>query len=221
MEDPGTRFRYSEATTVLGRLVEVWSGQKFDTFVTARILRPLGMTDTVVLGRARGAPAAGHRLSTGAGRAARARSRSKRCRSPNGRSCSKARSGWCRPCRTSCASARCCSTRASSAACGLISAKTAAAHDRERPAARGSASSAAARWAGASATSTSSSRRTRAAISRRGEYGWDGSAGTFFAIDPARETVVDPDDAERAGQPRRSAPEVQGRCAAGIGGLTE
>src|SRR5690606_15797581 len=26
MEDPGTRFRYSEATTVLGRLVEVWSG---------------------------------------------------------------------------------------------------------------------------------------------------------------------------------------------------
>ena len=30
MEDPGTRFRYSEATTVLGRLVEVWSGQPFD-----------------------------------------------------------------------------------------------------------------------------------------------------------------------------------------------
>ena len=46
MEDPGIRFRYSEATTVLGRLVEVWSGQKFDTFVTGRILRPLGMTDT-------------------------------------------------------------------------------------------------------------------------------------------------------------------------------
>ena len=30
MEDPHTRFRYSEATTVLGRLVEVWSGEPFD-----------------------------------------------------------------------------------------------------------------------------------------------------------------------------------------------
>ena len=30
MEDPHTRFRYSEATTVLGRLVEIWSGQPFD-----------------------------------------------------------------------------------------------------------------------------------------------------------------------------------------------
>lgn len=47
MEDPHTRFRYSEATTVLGRLVEVWSGQPFDRFLTARLLEPLGMADTV------------------------------------------------------------------------------------------------------------------------------------------------------------------------------
>ena len=47
MDDPGTRFRYSEATTVLGRIVEVAAGQPFDTFVSARILRPLGMTDTM------------------------------------------------------------------------------------------------------------------------------------------------------------------------------
>jgi CubicO group peptidase (beta-lactamase class C family) len=46
MEDPGTRFRYSEATTVLGRVVEVVSKTSFDAFVTQRILRPLGMTDT-------------------------------------------------------------------------------------------------------------------------------------------------------------------------------
>ena len=46
LEDPGTRFRYSEATTVLGRIVEVVSKQPFDTFVTTRILKPLGMTDT-------------------------------------------------------------------------------------------------------------------------------------------------------------------------------
>lgn len=46
MEDPGTRFRYSDATTVLGRIVEVVSGKSFDVFVTGRILRPLGMHDT-------------------------------------------------------------------------------------------------------------------------------------------------------------------------------
>lgn len=46
MEDPHTRFRYSEGTTVLGRLVEVWSGQTFDVFLDERIFRPLGMKDT-------------------------------------------------------------------------------------------------------------------------------------------------------------------------------
>lgn len=46
MEDPGTRLRYSEATTALGRLVEVWSGMPFDRFLTSRVLRPLKMTDT-------------------------------------------------------------------------------------------------------------------------------------------------------------------------------
>jgi CubicO group peptidase (beta-lactamase class C family) len=47
MEDPGTRFRYSEATTVLGRIIEVVSKQPFDTFVINRILKPLGMNDTM------------------------------------------------------------------------------------------------------------------------------------------------------------------------------
>ena len=46
MEDPGQRFRYSEATTVLGRLVEIWSGQPFDTFLSEHIFTPLGMIDT-------------------------------------------------------------------------------------------------------------------------------------------------------------------------------
>ena len=47
MEDPHTRFRYSESTTVLGRLVEIWSGQPFDVFLQRRVFQPLGMTDTV------------------------------------------------------------------------------------------------------------------------------------------------------------------------------
>ncbi len=46
MEDPGTRFRYSESTTVLGRLVEIWSGERFDTFLQTRIFTPLRMVDT-------------------------------------------------------------------------------------------------------------------------------------------------------------------------------
>ena len=46
MEDPGTRFRYSEGTTVLGRLVEIWSGKPFDAFLDERVFKPLGMTET-------------------------------------------------------------------------------------------------------------------------------------------------------------------------------
>ena len=45
-EDPGTRYRYSASPTVLGRLIEVWSGQSFDDFVSERISQPLGMVDT-------------------------------------------------------------------------------------------------------------------------------------------------------------------------------
>jgi CubicO group peptidase (beta-lactamase class C family) len=46
MEDPGTRYRYSAAPTVLGGLIEVWSGEPLDEFLHARIFEPLGMTDT-------------------------------------------------------------------------------------------------------------------------------------------------------------------------------
>jgi CubicO group peptidase (beta-lactamase class C family) len=46
MEDPGTAYRYSEATSVLGRLVEIWSGTSLDAFLNERLFRPLGMIDT-------------------------------------------------------------------------------------------------------------------------------------------------------------------------------
>lgn len=46
MEDPGTRFRYGENTSVLGRLVEIWSGQPLDVFFETHIFRPLKMVDT-------------------------------------------------------------------------------------------------------------------------------------------------------------------------------
>ncbi len=51
MEDPHTRFRYSEATTVLGRLVEIWSGKPFDVFLDERLFRPLAMIDTAFWAR--------------------------------------------------------------------------------------------------------------------------------------------------------------------------
>ncbi len=43
---PSTRWQYSISTDVLARLVEIWSGQRFDTFLKERIFSPLGMTDT-------------------------------------------------------------------------------------------------------------------------------------------------------------------------------
>jgi CubicO group peptidase (beta-lactamase class C family) len=43
---PGTEWNYSVATDVLGRVVEVASGQRLDEFFAARILGPLGMTGT-------------------------------------------------------------------------------------------------------------------------------------------------------------------------------
>ena len=46
MEDPGTRYRYSEGTTVVGRLVEIWSGKPLDVFMEERLFQPLGLVDT-------------------------------------------------------------------------------------------------------------------------------------------------------------------------------
>lgn len=42
----GTAWEYSVATDVLGRLVEILSGQRFDAFIQSRILDRLGMMDT-------------------------------------------------------------------------------------------------------------------------------------------------------------------------------
>jgi CubicO group peptidase (beta-lactamase class C family) len=43
---PGSEWNYSVATDVLGRVVEVASGQPLDRFFAERILGPLGMTET-------------------------------------------------------------------------------------------------------------------------------------------------------------------------------
>ncbi len=43
---PGTRWGYSVATDVLGRLVEVVSGQRLNDYLAEHVTGPLGMTDT-------------------------------------------------------------------------------------------------------------------------------------------------------------------------------
>lgn len=43
---PGTRWNYSVATDVLGRVIEVIAGQPLDRFLEERIFKPLGMGDT-------------------------------------------------------------------------------------------------------------------------------------------------------------------------------
>ncbi|MGO9082693.1 MAG: serine hydrolase domain-containing protein [Streptosporangiaceae bacterium] len=43
---PGAEWNYSVSTDVLGRVIEVASGQPLDEFLAARVLGPLGMTDT-------------------------------------------------------------------------------------------------------------------------------------------------------------------------------
>ena len=46
LASPGERWNYSVSTDILGRIVEVASGQSFDAFLRERILDPLGMDDT-------------------------------------------------------------------------------------------------------------------------------------------------------------------------------
>ena len=46
LASPGDRWNYSVSTDILGRVIEVASGQPLDAFLQARILGPLGMDDT-------------------------------------------------------------------------------------------------------------------------------------------------------------------------------
>ncbi len=45
--DPGTQFRYGIHATILGKLIEVWSGQPFQDYLADNLLGPLNMQDTM------------------------------------------------------------------------------------------------------------------------------------------------------------------------------
>lgn len=44
--EPGTQYRYGTGFGLLGRIIEVVSGEAYDQFIEARILKPLGMKDS-------------------------------------------------------------------------------------------------------------------------------------------------------------------------------
>lgn len=45
--EPGSAWGYGVSHDVLGRLIEIWTGQPLDIAVAGRVLEPLGMADTV------------------------------------------------------------------------------------------------------------------------------------------------------------------------------
>lgn len=46
LHHPGERFTYGFSTDLLGRLIEVWSGQRLDGYLREALFEPLGMEDT-------------------------------------------------------------------------------------------------------------------------------------------------------------------------------
>ena len=46
-QDPGKEFRYGIHATIVGKLIEVWSGQSFEDYLQQNLLAPLGMSSTL------------------------------------------------------------------------------------------------------------------------------------------------------------------------------
>ena len=46
-QDPGTQFRYGIHATILGKLVEVWSGMPFEEYLATELFQPLAMDSTL------------------------------------------------------------------------------------------------------------------------------------------------------------------------------
>ena len=190
MEDPGTRFRYSEGTTVLGRLVEVLSGSPFDTFVSERILKPLGMTDTSfwVEGEARTRLATVYQVAqTGGLTPLEIEPEVPFTEHPalleGAVGLVSTAPDFLRFCQMLLNHGELDGVR-------LLSAKTVATITRNGLPApvlqqRGGAMG----W-GLANVDVVITPSPRGYLTAAGEYGWDGSAGTFFAVDPGRQLVV-------------------------------
>jgi len=190
MEDPGMRFRYSEGTTVLGRLVEIWSGQPFDTFVTERILKPLGMNDTSfwVEGEAQARLATVYRLAQTGGLApfeieedVPFTTRPALIEGAVG--LVSTAPDFLRFCQMLLNKGELDGVRLLSAATVEMITKNGLSSPvlQQRGGATG--------W-GLANVDVVITPSPRGYLTAAGEYGWDGTAGTFFAIDPARQLIV-------------------------------
>ncbi len=109
--EPGTEFRYGPSTIVLGRLIEVVTGQSLADALRDRIFVPLGMVDTsfVVPESQRDRVARPYARTPVHGLASCPPTPRTRASCRQAATCSRRR-------RTTCASARCCSTAACSTA---------------------------------------------------------------------------------------------------------
>ena len=190
MEDPGRRFRYSEGTTVLGRLVEVWSGQPFDTFVTERILKPLGMNDTSfwVEGKAQARLATVYRRAQAGGlapveieEAVPFTTRPALIEGAVG--LVSTAPDFLRFCQMLLNKGELDGVRLLSAA--TVEMMTTNGLSSPVLQQRGGATG----W-GLANVDVVITPSPRGYLTAAGEYGWDGSAGTFFSIDPARQLIV-------------------------------
>ncbi len=190
MEDPGTRFRYSEGTTALGRLVEVVSGRPFDTFVTERILKPLEMNDTGfwVEGEAQARLATVYQLApTGGLTAFEIEPEVPFTQRPSliegAVGLVSSTPDFLRFCQMLLNKGELDGVR-------LLSVKTVEQMTKNGlPASVLQLRGGAMGW-GLGNVDVVVTPSARGYLTATGEYGWDGSAGTFFSIDPARQLVV-------------------------------
>ena len=116
---PGTEWNYGVSTDVLGRVVEVASGQPFDAFLAEHILGPAGHgRDRVVGRRARTSTGWPTLYMRGPDGGLAANTAARRGGDPPDRCCTPAGAGWCRRWGTTTASPRCCCAAVSSTASG-------------------------------------------------------------------------------------------------------
>ena len=116
---PGTEWNYSVSTDVLGRVVEVASGQPLDEFLAEHILGPLGMDDTGwSVGRGRPSTGSPTLYMPGPDGALAANAALGEAADAAADCCSPAAGGWSRPPATTTGSPRCCCAAASSTVSG-------------------------------------------------------------------------------------------------------
>lgn len=190
MEDPGRRFRYSEGTTALGRLVEVVSGRPFDAFVTDRILKPLAMNDTAfwVHGEAKGRLATVYQVAPPGGLAPfeiepEVPFTERPALIEGAVGLVSSAPDFLRFCQMLLNKGELDGVR-------LLSAKTVEQMTQNAlPASVLQQRGGSMGW-GLGNVDVVVTPSARGYLTATGEYGWDGSAGTFFSIDPVRQLVV-------------------------------